>query len=95
MYLSYVFIGCTGFSDAALAFSSCSAQVSHCSSSFCCRALDLRSEDFRSSGMGLVALRHLGSSWTRDRTRLPCTGRQILNHWSTREAPNNIFDVYQ
>ena len=23
----------------------------------------------------------------RDRTRVPCTGRQILNHWTGREAP--------
>ena len=26
------------------------------------------------------------SSWTRDRTCVPCTGRQILNPWTTREA---------
>ena len=24
------------------------------------------------------------SSWTRDGTRVPCVGRQILNHWTTR-----------
>ena len=23
-----------------------------------------------------------------DQTRIPCTGRQILNHWTTREVPN-------
>ena len=28
--------------------------------------------------MGLVALRHVGSSLTKDRTRVPCIGRQIL-----------------
>ena len=27
------------------------------------------------------------SSLTRDGTRAPCIGRQILNHWATREAP--------
>ena len=27
-----------------------------------------------------VALRHLGSSWTRDQTHIPCIARQILNH---------------
>ena len=27
---------------------------------------------------GLVALWHVGSSWTKDRTRVPCIGRQIL-----------------
>ena len=29
----------------------------------------------------------MGSSWTRDRTHVPCTGRQILNHWTTRKNP--------
>ena len=36
---------------------------------------------------GLFALRHVGSSQTRDGTRVPCTGRRILNHWATREVP--------
>ncbi|KAJ8785351.1 hypothetical protein J1605_007298 [Eschrichtius robustus] len=36
--------------------------------------------------MGLVAPRHVGSSWTRARTRVPCIGRRILNHCTTREA---------
>ena len=37
--------------------------------------------------MGLVAPRHVGSSWTRARTRVPCIGRRILNHCATREVP--------
>ena len=36
---------------------------------------------------GLVAPRHVGSSQTRARTRVPCVGWQILNHCATREAP--------
>ena len=28
----------------------------------------------------------VGSSRTRDQTRVPCVGRQILNHWITREV---------
>ena len=36
--------------------------------------------------MGLVAPRHVGSSRTRARTRVPCIGRQILNHCTTREV---------
>ena len=36
---------------------------------------------------GLVAPRHVGSSQTRARTRVPCISRQILNHCATREAP--------
>ena len=35
---------------------------------------------------GLVAPRHVGSSQTRARTRVPCIGRQILNHCAIREA---------
>ena len=40
---------------------------------------------------GLVALRHVGSSQTRARTRVPCIGRQILNHCATREAPSPVL----
>ena len=32
------------------------------------------------------------SSPTRDRTRVPCIGRRILYHWTTREVPRCIFD---
>ena len=35
---------------------------------------------------GLVAPRHVGSSQTRSRTRVPCIGRWILNHCTTSEA---------
>ena len=37
--------------------------------------------------MGLVAPWQVESSQTRDQTRVPCLGRQILNHWTTREVP--------
>ena len=37
--------------------------------------------------MGLVTPWHLGSSQTRDQTLVPCIGRQILNHWTTRGFP--------
>ena len=43
----------------------------------------------RLSNCGLRAQllpRHVGSSKTRARTRVPCIGRQILNHCATREA---------
>ena len=33
--------------------------------------------------MGLVALWHLGSSWTRDGTCVPCIGSGFLTHWTT------------
>ena len=41
--------------------------------------------------MGLVTLRHVGSSQTRDRTHVPWVGRPILNHWATREALSNSY----
>ena len=41
--------------------------------------------------MGLVALRHVGSSWTRGRTGAPCIGRQILNHCAPGKPSPSIF----
>ena len=41
---------------------------------------------------GPVAPWHVGSSQTRARTRVPCIGRQILNHCATREAPSLHFE---
>ena len=41
--------------------------------------------------MGLVAPRHVGSSWTRARTHVPCIGRRIRNHCATREAPSFLI----
>ena len=40
--------------------------------------------------MGSVA-RHVGSSWTRDWTRVYCIGGQILYHWATSEARGTTF----
>ena len=37
-------------------------------------------------GTGLVALRHVTSSPTRDQTCILCIGRQLPNHWVTREV---------
>ena len=41
---------------------------------------------------GPAAPRHVGSSQTRARTRVPCIGRQTLNHCATREA-QHIFTL--
>ena len=35
---------------------------------------------------GLVTPQHVGSIQTGDQTHVPCTGRWILNHWTTREV---------
>ena len=42
---------------------------------------------------GLLAPRHVGSSRTRARTRVPCTGRRTPKHCATREALF-YFDKY-
>ena len=43
---------------------------------------------------GQVALRHVESSQTRARTRVPCIGRQILNRCTTREALNEFIYLF-
>ena len=40
---------------------------------------------------GPAAPRHVGSSRTGARTRVPCIGRRTLNHCATREALQRIF----
>ena len=47
--------------------------------------------DHRLQRAGLVAMRHVGSSQSRDQTCVPCIGRWILNHWTTRETPSLVF----
>ena len=42
---------------------------------------------------GPAAPRHVGSSQTRARTRVPCISRQILNHCATREALYILFNI--
>ena len=44
--------------------------------------------------MGLVAPRHVGSSRTRAPTHVPCIGRQILNHCTTREVPPSLVYLF-
>ena len=39
---------------------------------------------------GLVALRSVGFSQTRDRTHVPCIGRQTPNPWTTREVQERL-----
>ena len=53
---------------------------------FCCGAQAPDAQAQQLWPMGLVALWHVGSSRTRARTRVPCIGRQTLNHCATREA---------
>ena len=69
---------------------------SRCAGLSLSRPLLLRSTGSRPAGSVAVAHRpvaprHVGSSQTRARTRVPCIGRQILNHCATREAPLLLF----
>ena len=40
---------------------------------------------------GLAALRQVDPSQTRDRTRVPCAGRWLVNHCTTREVQKTTF----
>ena len=76
-------------------FSRCGAWASHCDGFSYCRTLILGAWasviaecGLRSCGTwGLTAPQHMRSSWTRDQASVPYTARQILNLWTTREAP--------
>ena len=63
------------------------ARASHYRGLSCCGAQAPDAQAQQLWLTGLVAPRHVGSSQTRARTRVPCTGRQTLNHCATREAP--------
>ena len=55
--------------------------ASHCSGFSCCGTQAL------GTWASVVALQHVGSSWTRDWTCVSWIGRRILNHCATREVP--------
>ena len=87
-WLCWVFVSVRGLS---LVAASGGHPSSRCAGLSLSRPLLLRSTGSRHAGSvvwltGLVAPRHVGSSQTRARTRVPCIGRQILNHCTTREA---------
>ena len=80
----------------------CGARASYCGGFSCYRALGMwaqqlwlagsRAQDQQLWRTGLVVPRHVGSSWTRDQTHVPCIGRWVLNHCATREFPQiSIF----
>ena len=62
------------------------ARASHCRGLSRCGAQAPDAQAQQLWLTGLVAPRHVGSSQTRARTRVPCIGRQIPNHCATREA---------
>ena len=89
-----------GLHFCARAFSSCGKRgplfivvrgASHYRGLSCCQAQapDAQAQQLRLTGP--AATWHVGSSQTRARTRVPCIGRQTLNHCATREALQPIF----
>ena len=64
------------------------ARASHHRGLSCCGAQAPDAQTQQLWPTGPVAPRHAGSSQTRARTRIPCIGRQTLNHCATREAPH-------
>ena len=95
---------CTGF----LQLWRAGATLLHCTGFSLRWLLLLRSTDSRRVGFsscgtwvlqlwrtGLVAPWHVGSSRTRDQTRVPCIGRWILNHCATRESLRRKSLVYR
>ena len=94
-HLIFFIFGCPGSCCGLWAFSRCSGQrlgfshrvwASHAAASLvaelCSRACGL--QQLRLTG--LAAPWHVGSSPTRDWTRVPCVGRRVLNQWTAREV---------
>ena len=52
----------------------CNSWASHCCDFSCCRTWGLEQGFQQLSCTGLVALQHVESSWTMNRTRVPCIG---------------------
>ena len=92
-WLCWVFVAARGLSlvVASRGFSVC-ARASQCRRLSC--GPRVRGSSSCSHGLqsaGSVAPWHVGSSQTGDRTRVPCIARQILKHWTAREAPQYYF----
>ena len=70
------------------------ARASHYRGPSCCwaQAPDAQAQQLWLTGP--VAPRHVGSSQTRARTRVPCIGRQTPNHCATREARFMFYLVF-
>ena len=84
-------------------FPSCRVQALHCGGISYCKAQALGSwasgvvaQGLQPEGSGVVCRgiddpRHVESPWTRDRIYVPCIGRWILIHCTTREVPYSLL----
>ncbi|XP_049562600.1 WD repeat-containing protein 76 isoform X1 [Orcinus orca] len=71
----------------------CGTRASHCCGLSRCGAQAPDAQAQRPWRTGPAAPRHVGSSRTGARTRIPCIGRRTPNHCATREAPVVIFII--
>ena len=102
IYSFIYFLSCTGSLLLRRFFSSCGEEGRHsyrrCVGFSLWRLLLLQRMGSRASGpqllwlAGLVAQRHVGSSWTRDGIPVSCIGRRILHHWAMREACSSSLE---
>ena len=101
LYLLFIF-GCVGSSFLCEGFLQLwqagathrGVRASHCRGLSCCRAQAPDAQAQQLWLTGLVAPRHVGSSQTGARTRIPCIGRQTLNHCAIREALDIFLQIF-
>ena len=93
----YLFLAVLGLRFCARAFSSCGERgplfitVRGPLTIVASPVAEHRLQTRRLSNCGSRAQPHVGISRTRARTRVPCIGRQTLNHCATKEAPSLII----
>ena len=73
--------------------SSCGAQTSHCGGFSCGGGSRVLAQQLRHSGFSCP--RHVRPSWTRDQTCVPCIGRRIRIHWTTKEVHTGLAMALQ
>ena len=79
-WLRWVFVAGRGLSLGVM------RGFSHCSGFSCYRSWAVGAQAQQLQYKGLAALWHVESSQTKEWTQVPCTGRWILNHWTTRKV---------
>ena len=97
LWLHWVFTAASGFSLVTVSRGHSSLQCKSFSLQWLLSLwfLSSRAQAQQSWHTGLVAPTHGGSSQTRDQTLVPCTGRQILNNWTTREVLIVFLFIFQ
>ena len=92
LVLVYLFTAVLGLGFCVQALSSCGAWASHCGG-FSCRGAQTLGKCSVAVVHRLSCPKHGESFRTWNRTYVLCFGRWILNHWTTREVPNDILMI--